>query len=549
MDYSLRDAFKALKDIGEEIEVKKIKEQSQHSDLDEEIASYRDHKATRLVESVEVDLSDLDEVEEIKGEIENEKEESPIEQIVDPSATITSELKGSYIGSAILQCPTCKTLIYKEIEKLAKEEDTPEDEPAIYNVGEECPHCGAVDGFELIGQVASLDVNPDAEQETPEEEEKEEAEPIPEPAPEEEAPTEDNEEEKPAEDEEVKEESLNETEENKNEGEEVLTEEVEKVQWNEDENGEVISVTYKGKTLSKGDKVADDYVTGFNPETNTIFLDEDPEVDGGRDYSAEDVFSFLDRANEQLHKDESEENEISTEDEQPLTEEKETISAGSVLNKYREEWDSFENPNDMKNAAIACLDKHKEEMDEKDFNYAKMQFGKAKGSAVFGMIAAFITGDAMNPNKEHKQNVKDLEGESLQESQDSELSYSFKVYSTDEDGNEIEPLIDGEFDNKEDAIEFAKAQRTPTHVVYVPNFDPDDNPDWVDKGEYGDFEVVWTSINESLDEESFDKCVNYFINEKYDNIDSYKTTGGSITNDELIVEGVIKFKSGKERPT
>ena len=63
--------------------------------------------------------------------------------------------------------------------------------------------------------------------------------------------------------------------------------------WIEDEDGIITEVRIGEKSIKKGDKVGDDFVTGFNPETNTIYLDEDPEVDGGRDYDVETVLSFL----------------------------------------------------------------------------------------------------------------------------------------------------------------------------------------------------------------------------------------------------------------
>ena len=159
----------------------------------------------------------------------------------------------------------------------------------------------------------------------------------------------------------------------------------------------------------------------------------------------------------------------------------------------------------------------------------------------------------MTKNKEHKQNVKDLQGEGLNEdlgdNEDKEnFTYTFRVYSLDEDGDE-DDFIE-EFDSLKEAKEFALKQSCPTHIVYAPAFDPDDyGPEASNQGEYEDFEVVWSSINESFDDESFDECVNKFIRETYENVDSYKTTGGSITDEELIIEGIIKFKSGKEKLT
>lgn len=137
-----------------------------------------------LNESQKFNIQDDEDMKEA-GELLN-KEEEPVEQIIDANAEITDDLRKTYIGSAILQCPTCKAMIYKNPDELVKSEDSNDDE-VIYNVEEECPRCGAKDGFELIGQVAALDVNPDAEPEAPMEEKEEETEveveEEPEPAP------------------------------------------------------------------------------------------------------------------------------------------------------------------------------------------------------------------------------------------------------------------------------------------------------------------------------------------------------------------------------
>lgn len=56
---------------------------------------------------------------------------------------------------------------------------------------------------------------------------------------------------------------------------------------------------------------------------------------------------------------------------------------------------------------------------------------------------------------------------------------------------------------------------------------------------------------ENIDEELFDKLVNNYIKEVYDNVESYNTTGGSVDHKDskVVLEGKIKFKSGKEQDT
>ena len=49
----------------------------------------------------------------------------------------------------------------------------------------------------------------------------------------------------------------------------------------------------------------------------------------------------------------------------------------------------------------------------------------------------------------------------------------------------------------------------------------------------------------------FDNMINQYLNEVYDNIDSYRTTDGTVDDEsnKILIEGIIKFKSGKETNT
>ena len=76
----------------------------------------------------------------------------------------------------------------------------------------------------------------------------------------------------------------------------------------------------------------------------------------------------------------------------------------------------------------------------------------------------------------------------------------FSVYELDEEGDEVEELKI--FKSKDKAISFARKQSVPTHVVLVPNFDPDDyGKEMVQEITrvygYEPYEVVWESeVNE-----------------------------------------------------
>ena len=61
--------------------------------------------------------------------------------------------------------------------------------------------------------------------------------------------------------------------------------------------------------------------------------------------------------------------------------------------------------------------------------------------------------------------------------------------------------------------------------------------------EYQDFEI------DEFDETEFDGLGEGYLKRVYENVESYKTTKGSVKGNTLKLEGVIKFKSGKEAKT
>ena len=108
-----------------------------------------------LKESEQFELRNDKEVEKLADFLEYEEISEPIEQIVDINAENENELQDSYVGDIIIECPTCKTKMYTKEELIKFNDETEiEDEYTYVNVGEECPHCGATDGFNIIGKVA-----------------------------------------------------------------------------------------------------------------------------------------------------------------------------------------------------------------------------------------------------------------------------------------------------------------------------------------------------------------------------------------------------------
>ena len=122
--FTIADAFRAF-DLEEE------------NDKDEELS-----KSFKLGDSKDV-------VKAAKF-ITKEVPEETTEMIIDVDAEEPEDLKKSYVGELVLQCPVCNALISK------KETDVhcDEEDETICNVGEECPTCHSDSGFTLVGKLA-----------------------------------------------------------------------------------------------------------------------------------------------------------------------------------------------------------------------------------------------------------------------------------------------------------------------------------------------------------------------------------------------------------
>lgn len=125
-------------------------------------------KEEKINENNLVSLNNKEEVEEAVKKIEDDTPEEEVERIIDVDAETVDKLKDSYVGDVILICKKCRTPVYKKPEDVKKDEET-----GLYNLEEECSHCGASEGFELGGQVGKFDAQTEDEKEQAKEEEQE----------------------------------------------------------------------------------------------------------------------------------------------------------------------------------------------------------------------------------------------------------------------------------------------------------------------------------------------------------------------------------------
>lgn len=117
------------------------------------------------------DISDKGKVDELVSFVTDDAQDE-VTPVIDTKAETEDDLKTSYVGDYILQCNTCLSLFYKNKDELKYNPDS-----QTFNEEDVCPVCGSTTGYNLIGKVASVDL----EKEFSEVEEPKQEEPKPEP--------------------------------------------------------------------------------------------------------------------------------------------------------------------------------------------------------------------------------------------------------------------------------------------------------------------------------------------------------------------------------
>lgn len=82
------------------------------------------------------------------------------------------------------------------------------------------------------------------------------------------------------------------------------------------------------------------------------------------------------------------------------------------------------------------------------------------------------------------------------------------------------------------------------------NTEPEEEKEHKRTTKFGESLGTNVAIDE-IDEGRFDKLVNQYLVSSYNNVEGYATTSGSVDdfNNKLVLEGTIKYKSGKEKDT
>ena len=116
-------------------------------------------KKLNILNEEDFNLYDNNDLEKMR-QFDDESVEEFI-SVIDPEAEWEEDLKDSYIGNVIIDCEVCHSKIFKAPEDIVVDEAS-----ELVNVGEECPYCTSTDGYKIIGQVApyeTIEVDVDGE--------------------------------------------------------------------------------------------------------------------------------------------------------------------------------------------------------------------------------------------------------------------------------------------------------------------------------------------------------------------------------------------------
>lgn len=169
----------------------------------------------------------------------------------------------------------------------------------------------------------------------------------------------------------------------------------------------------------------------------------------------------------------------------------------------------------------------------------------SEGFKVIGIVSPFEEGkDEEDEQEDEKEDSSEEEKES-EEHVDEELTEEFETVEVATEDQKV--TLDADDDGKL-TIEAEPVKDTEEAEVLAPV--PEEVADTIEETE----ESPWPEDEvdydvEDFDSDSFDELGEAYLKAVYENVSSYKTTDVSSQGNTLVVEGLIKFNSGKMKPT
>lgn len=173
----------------------------------------------------------------------------------------------------------------------------------------------------------------------------------------------------------------------------------------------------------------------------------------------------------------------------------------------------------------------------------------SEGFKVIGIVSPFEETSEKEEQEDEEEDPAEEENEP-EEQVDEELTEEFEkvevatenqkvTLDADDDGKltiEAEPVEEDDEEDEEEEV-----------LASVPDEVADDIESTANNLESEDEEVEYDV--EDFDSDSFDELGESYLKSVYENVSSYKTTDVSSKGNTLVVEGLIKFNSGKMKPT
>ena len=163
------------------------------------------------------------------------------------------------------------------------------------------------------------------------------------------------------------------------------------------------------------------------------------------------------------------------------------------------------------------------------------------GFKVIGIVSPFEETSEEEEQEDEEEYPAEEEKELTEEFETVEVATKNQkvTLDADDDGKltiEAEPVEEDDEDEEEEEV-----------LAPVPDEVADDIEAIANNSEDEDEEVEYDV--EDFDSDSFDELGESYLKSVYENVRSYKTTDASSKGNTLVVEGLIKFNSGKTKPT
>lgn len=426
-----------------------------------------------------------------------------LEVVIDPDAETEEDIKETYVGDVILNCPVCQSKIYKKPEDV-----TIDEEKDLANVEEDCPYCQTSGGFEIVGQVAEFDaskptVKVDGEEVEEEEDDDEDKEDI---------------------------------------GESLRRRPRRK-----------LSEVYVGPS-SKGEykKLKDYFLKAYTKDVLDAYRDVDPEdLEDGEDWFDAMLSNELDEMS-----DYGVEDGYVDEDSWEWTQEynyklnpkyqfKETSDAEDFYENLYRCWvlSKREDKEDIGESLGSDLGEYQKWVDYDMKKYGRISDTTNEKIKKAGLEVVKDKYGDYQVIAQSKKGMKESIKRPIRRRRN-HLGENFQNVDVDTDNEHIRVSSEGEktsvevepkkgFEGARRGDEFIEPVDEETKTEIEATSEPEEE----------DITI------EDIDEESFDELGESYLKRTYDNVVSYRTTRGAIKGNKMFLEGIIKFKSGKEKKT